>query len=553
MSDESVADRIVGVVRASGVNTVFGLPGEDHLSLLESLHAAQVRYVAAANESSAVVMAATSGIRARRCGFVVLSMAPGISNGMNGLAHAYSEQLPVVVISGRQGQSLAPFVVRQGLPGSELVRPVVKWTSSLTSSADPSRLVIKAIEVAMRHPAGPVYLEMPDEWMRTAVATQVDPAILRRFAVRLQQRDDVPRTVDVSSSDAAWLRQRLAAARRPAVIVGGAPDGAQEELKEALGRFVCEYQCPVLVTPRRIGTLRPESPWFAGCFLNGAVEHALLDSSDLLLAFDLDGMDTYNTPWLYAETVGVSANGRSYLYDFERDICASPHAVLAAMSEPKGGALTGESGRWQQDDVKRYRDHVSEMLLAAEAPAFGVVSAVEVLLKAMPAGATVVADAGFSKPILLLLGGHKFAGRFLASNGLSTMGFGIPAGIAWALEEEGPVVVVTGDGSAVMRITELAFHRRVVGPLVVVVIADGALTQIRVKQQLKGLHGTGVELPSLEWGPIAAALGVKGVDVFDRESAEQAIVAATNGIGVTVIGVHVDTDSASAVFDVVRG
>src|SRR4029077_11487602 len=122
-----IAQQLARALTDLGIRRVYGLPGEDHMTLLDSFSEAGLDYCTAFNESSAVIMATTDAQLTGLPGVVVLSMAPGASNGVNGLLNAYMEEVPLVLISGQHPAGRLPFVVRQGFSVEQLVTPFTKW------------------------------------------------------------------------------------------------------------------------------------------------------------------------------------------------------------------------------------------------------------------------------------------------------------------------------------------------------------------------------------------------------------------------------------------
>src|SRR5262245_12841581 len=158
-----VATQVAQTLAAVGVRRVYGLPGEDHLTLLDALARCDIAYCRAFNESAAVIMAATEAQLTGIPGVVILSMAPGVSNGMNGLLDAYLEHVPVILISGQHAGSSLPFVVRQVYDAESLVGPVTKWRGRVAPGMDVPGVIGKAIDEALSGRPGPVYLELPDD------------------------------------------------------------------------------------------------------------------------------------------------------------------------------------------------------------------------------------------------------------------------------------------------------------------------------------------------------------------------------------------------------
>src|SRR5262249_42154880 len=154
----TVAAAFASALRAAGVQRVYGLPGEDHLHLLDALGAAELTYVAAREETAALLMAATEAQATGLPGIALVTLAPGITNAMNGLAHAWLALVPLLVVSGQHGPERAPLIVRQGLDTHRLVASITKWTT--TASPRIHQVLARALDTALAPPAGPVLLEL---------------------------------------------------------------------------------------------------------------------------------------------------------------------------------------------------------------------------------------------------------------------------------------------------------------------------------------------------------------------------------------------------------
>lgn len=540
---QSVADAVAALLVAVGVRHVYGLPGEDHLTLLDAMATSGLEYHASFNESSAAVMAATEAQRSGLPGVVVLSMAPGVSNGVNGILNAFMEQVPVLVVSGQHPAAGLPTLVRQNFETAELVRPMVKWIARLTPGSDVVTILGKAIDVARAGTPGPVYVELPDEVAR-APWTGADPAsVLRRVVTPRPGRGDP----SAASEATKRLRDRLSTARRPALVLGG----REGRLTPTTARTVAEsWRIPVFTTVRRKGTLDGSCPFYAGTFLNGKIETRVLDRCDLVVMVDPEAADIYSRQWPFdAEVVAVAGPSfTEWANRLDEVLVADPEAALGDLGD--GASSTSA---WSPEEIAAYRSGTRSTLLAAPGPgAFSVGRAVDAALRASGPDARLVADAGFGKPVVALLSEPGGPGRFFASNALSTMGYAIPAALALSGASEDPVVAFVGDGSFLMRATELmAGDLR--SPLVVVVLADQSLTQIEIKQERRRLEPVGVQLPALSFAAVGTALGVRSADVEEATALEAHVRQGLGSKGVTLLGAHVEPGPSRSLFEELRG
>jgi acetolactate synthase I/II/III large subunit len=551
----TIAEQIAKMLVGLGIRRAYGLPGEDHMALLDAFNTAGLEYRSAFNESAAVIMAATDGQLTGLPGVAVLSLAPGVSNGVNGLLNTFLEELPLLLISGQHPAGRLPFVVRQGFDIEHLVAPVTKWRARVTSDMDVPAVIGKAVDEALSGRPGPVYLEIPDE-VATSEARADDAAAglaLSRLCSRWSRSargalaNPVAADVPAVQSAVGELAARLAVARRPALVLGGRRGRVTPATTAA---FAESFRVPAFTTPRQKGLLNSACPYFAGTFLNGRLEKGLLDDSDLVVLVDPEAFDFYNKAWCFgADSVAITdSTFGEWLNPFTATLPAEPEPVLAALAARGGGG-----SEWSAADVTRYRSALRVSLLPPDEVAFSVARAVEAALEAWPRHGYLVADAGFSKPLIAMLSDPAEPDRFLASNALSTMGYSIPAAVAACRAGAGPLLAFLGDGSLLMRATEIMVAADDSGPAVFVAIMDRSLTQIEVKQERRKLAPVGVTLPPVSCARLADALGIEGADVDSADELKAAVGKGLVSDRPVLIGAHVDPAPSRALFELLRG
>jgi acetolactate synthase-1/2/3 large subunit len=182
-----------------------------------------------------------------------------------------------------------------------------------------------------------------------------------------------------------------------------------------------------------------------------------------------------------------------------------------------------------------------------------VAHAVDAALAAWPRDGYLTADAGFSKPLIAMLSEPDLPDHFLASNALSTMGYSIPAAVAARRAGAVPVLGFLGDGSLLMRATELMVGAADGIPGVFVAIKDRALTQIEVKQERRQLQTIGAALPPVQCAQLAVALGIDGSDVDNAGELTAAVAKGLQGDRPVLIGAHVDPAPSRTLFELLRG
>jgi acetolactate synthase-1/2/3 large subunit len=535
----TVAQAFARALHAAGIQRVYGLPGEDHLRLLDALPAEGLRYIGAREESAAALMAATEAQASGLPGVALVTIAPGLTNTINAIAHAWLDQVPLLVVCGQHAPERAPLIVRQRLDNHRLVDSITRWT--VTASARIHQVLARALETALAPPAGPVLLELRDDVAGAEPLDSLADWPLLQAAGRTLQPTGA---IAVSSE----IQQHVALARSPVIVVGGAcprDDRTRTALVEASRRL----RAPVFCSPSALGVSGPDDEWYAGTFLNGNLESELLSRSDLIVTLGLDAKDFFNAAWRYSTPI-IAINARPDTQRF-----APTHWQLVGDTAASLDALACDGGAstWRELDVSGYREGV-EGAFHLHGDTFTIPAALRLARSRLPAATLVAVDAGFGKPLTSYLWSAARPNQYFSAHGLSTMGYALPAANALQLAHPAaPVVAFMGDGSLLMRASELSVAAEHGISPTYVAWMDGALAQIETKQLRQGLAPVGARLPALECARIADAFGATGVDVHTLADFGEALDAALTRRGPTLIGAHVDQSHRAEWYELLRG
>jgi acetolactate synthase I/II/III large subunit len=536
----SVAHAFAAALRGAGVQRVYGLPGEDHLRLLDALAQQQLTYVPAREESAALLMAATEAQASGTPGVALVTLAPGITNAINGLAHAWLDRVPLLVVTGQHHPDRAPVIIRQGMDTHRLVDSVTKWTT--TASPRIHQVLARALDTALAPPAGPVLLELRDD---VAGAEALDSA------------DDWPplqlqaRTHSNAAQAAIpeHIADLFAYARRPAIVVGGNCP-ADASTRTAIKTVSERLKAPTFTSPAAMGILALDADWFAGTFMHGNLEADLLSRCDLILTLGLDAKDFFNAAWRYAAPI-VALNEEPDTQRFapaRHQLLGATRSLLSALAQVKADS------DWTPDDVAAYRQSFSKPF-HLETQAFTIPAALRLARSLLPPETLVALDAGFGKPLTSYLWSAPEPNQYFTAHGLSTMGYALPAANALALANpERPVIGFMGDGSLLMRASEISVAAEQGIAPIYVAWMDGALAQIETKQLRQSLRPVGARLPAVSCAKIADAFGGRGVDVHSLDGFGGALADALHAIDrPTLIGARVDQSCRAEWYELLRG
>jgi len=512
----TLAETVVAAFKRHGVKRMFGIPGGgSSLDLIDAAGAAGVEFVLTRTETAAAFMAAVTGELSSTPGVVLTGIGPGAASAVNGIAYAKLERAPVVLITDGPASSL-----HQAFDQPALFAPITKAQGRLRPE-DGAAAIERAIATALTSPWGPVQLDLtaPDAMASvTAAAPDAGGA-------------PVSATVDAKTLERA--RGMLAASSRPVILAG--LEARHGDAPAALRTLVDALACPALATYKAKGVLADAHPCAVGIVTGAAAEADCIGRADLIVCFGLDPVELIPGKWRYKAPI--------------LELRAAPGAVLPATSacrvvaplaDAVAALLPVDASGWTADEIAVLRDAMRARI-AIRGSGHTADSVTAALAKAAPAGTRLTVDAGAHMFSVFALWPAQEPFGVLKSNGLSTMGFALPAAIASVLHEpQRPVAAVTGDGGLLMCLAELttAVERRC--RIVVVVINDSALSLIDIKQQRQQRKSRGVRYPTVDFAGVAEALGCRAWRVGAGEALEPALEQAFAGNGPALIDVIVD-------------
>jgi acetolactate synthase-1/2/3 large subunit len=518
---------------------VFGVPGGgSSLDLIRAFAAIGVPFILARSETAAAIMAAADAEASGSIGVVIATQGPGTASATNGIAHAHLDRAPVLLLTDGWTARQAAFDTHQVFDQQALMRPITRATSRL--EADDVQAELEAIVSKMRTaPWGPAYIELTGVNARRQVQASPQPSATTP-----------PSPASPTASASPQLRKLLAFARKPVIILG--LEARSREEARLVEQLAAEWRCPVVPTYKAKGVLPDSSPHVVGLFTGGAAEHDCVGVADLIVLCGMDPVELIGRPWRYTAPVidiGLARHPLHYVA-----IAASLYGPL----ETSLAALAGVRGQsdWQLDDFEALRSRLEARLAyAGNGSALTPEMVVRTALDAgAPLDAATTVDAGAHMFSAMAFWQTQRAGDTLISNGLATMAFALPAGIARALRSpERPVIAFTGDGGLMMCAGELSTAAQYQPWLCVVVFNDAGLSLIDIKQQARKLERDGVQWPRPDFAAVARGFGLAAWSATTPAQLQEALKAALATRGPTLIDVQVDPSGYLAQSIALRG
>jgi acetolactate synthase-1/2/3 large subunit len=548
----SVSPRLAGhalveALIAQGIDTVFGVPGESYLAVLDGLHAhrERIRFIACRHEGGAAFMAEAQGKLTGRPGICFVTRGPGATNASIGVHTAFQDSTPMVLFVGQVASDQRDREAFQELDYRQMFAPgtlgLAKWVAEVESPDRLPEYVARAFHVALQGRPGPVVLALPEDML----SARTDAAVLPR--VEPAQAAPTPQAL-------AALRDTLLGAERPLVIVGGG--GWDADACGALQRFAEAWHLPVGCAFRRQDLFDNRHALYAGDVGIGIAPKLAqrVKDADLVLALGArlgemttSGYTLLQPPRPRQRLVHVHAGaeelGRVYAADLLVQASMPAAAMaLAALDPPQSSA----SLCWRAWTDAAHADYEANLEPTPVAP-LDLAAVVNTLTRLAPDAVYTNGAGNYSGWL------HRFHrypglqhhGRTQLAPTSGAMGYGVPAAVAASLlRPERTVINLAGDGDFLMTGAELATAIAYGAKRLVSIVVDNAsYGTIRMHQE-REYPGrvSGSELRNPDFVALARAYGWNAAAVADTNGFEPALREALAVARPTLLHLKLDTD-----------
>lgn len=527
----ALANFIVRRLMNIGTRSIFGVPGGGgNLDLIEAAGQSSLSFVLTATETGGALAAMAQAEVTGQPGACLTTLGPGAASVANGVACALLDRAPVLVFTDSHPVSAAGVFEHQHFDHAAFFRPITKWSGRLSPGCAASTLE-QAFEAVLALPPGPVHVDCPGD----ADLASPPPVVSPKYR-------PAPGTAD--SGEFEMLVSR---SRKPLLVAGlGArrPGDAA-----AIRTFLERHAVPGMVTYKAKGVVPDIHPSYAGVFTHARMERSLIEECDLIVGVGLDPVELLPRQWDYAQPAVYM--GRWRLASTQIPFAAQEVTDIAGGMAQIDALFQGSA--WNLNDVRR---RVSDQRRAIEVPVDGMSAhaVVRTAAERLAAASRVTVDAGAHMFPATMLWPVSEPNQMLISNGLSTMGFALPAAIGSALlERDRPTVALTGDGGLLMCAAELLTAAREKLRIIVIVLNDASLSLIEIKQQRRRLRPSGVALGAVKWTTVAEAFGVAPFMAENEGELGRAIDDALGVAGPSLIEAKIDRSNYARMLEIVRG
>jgi acetolactate synthase-1/2/3 large subunit len=478
------ADIVIQSLKAEGVEHVFGYPGGAVLHIYDAFYKQDdVQHILVRHEQGATHAADGYARATGKPGVVLVTSGPGATNAVTGIATAYMDSIPMVVITGQVPKPLIGNDAFQEVDSVGITRPVVKHNFLVEDVKDVAMIFKKAFYVATTGRPGPVVIDIPKDI--TAAKCEY------HYPSEIKMRSYNP-TVKGHIGQIKRAADLILSAERPMIYTGGGV--ILSNASEQLTTFTRMLGYPITNTLMGLGAYPASDKQFVGMLgMHGTYEANMgMHHCDVLVAIGarFDDRVTGNLEKFCpdAKIIHIDVDPASISKNVKVDIpiVGQVSQVLdefikvltSSRKEPNASALEkwwAQIEEWRSQDCLKY-DRDSELIK----PQF----VIEQLHELTKGDAFVTSDVGQHQMWAAQYYGFNKPRRWINSGGLGTMGFGLPAamGVQLAYPDE-TVVCVTGEASIQMCIQELSTCKQYGLPIKVICLNNGYMGMVRQWQE----------------------------------------------------------------------
>jgi acetolactate synthase-1/2/3 large subunit len=526
----SGADMLIRALQDEGVDHVFGYPGGAVLHIYDAVFTQnRIQHVLVRHEQAATHMADGYARSTGRPGVVLVTSGPGATNAITGIATAYMDSIPMVVISGQVQSHLIGTDSFQETDMVGVSRPIVKHSFLVRTASEIPETIKKAFYIATSGRPGPVVVDIPKDL--------TDPTNLfdYRYPETAKMRSYSPATRGHTGQIKKAIKL-LVKCERPMIYAGGGV--IQGDASSQLTELTRLLGFPITNTLMGLGAFPGTDNQFLGMLgMHGTFEaNNAMHHSDLVFAigarFDDRITNTVSKFCPYAEIIhlDIDPTSISKIVDADVPIVGPVDTVLDEMIkllEPEVAERSEKQQQllkewWEQIDGWRKQDCLA-VTRDDNADIIKPQEAVQAVYNATNGKAYVTSDVGQHQMFAALYYPFDEPRKWINSGGLGTMGFGLPAamGVQVAFPDE-QVVCITGEGSIQMNIQELSTCSQYGLPIKIVNVNNRSLGMVKQWQdmQYEGRHSHSYMDSLPDFVKLVESYGHVGFKIESRDELE---------------------------------
>lgn len=488
---KSGAEMIVSFLEMNEIKTVFGIPGSSNLPLYDALSKSNIQHVLVGHEQAAGFMAQGFTRSTGKTAVCLATSGPGLTNLLTAIADSFLDSIPIVAITGQVPSHLIGSQAFQELDTERLTASITKKCFIVQEASALHQILPLAFSLAQSGRPGPVLIDIPKDVQNQQVEYQ---GFTNPYAI-----DFLKKRIDDKQIESAV--SLINASKNPLLLIGGGL--IEAHASEALTAFSEKFIFPIASTLRGLGAVDPNHPNYLGMIgMHGNKRlNEWSDDVDLLIALGVRFGDRTtglvreffpNAQVIHVNIDPLELNKTKQshlpiagdLHQFLRQMINQPieKKAIAFNNQKAANTASVDSSSHKVSNASPTNALTSSSLSSA---AHSPRSILECIAQMVPSDTIVTTDVGQHQMWVAQYYPFSKPRTFITSAGLGTMGFGLPAAIGASIAfPDKKIVCITGDGSFLMNIQELATLRKLQSNISIFIFNNQGLGLVRQQQRL---------------------------------------------------------------------
>lgn len=509
------SDLFLRCLEAQGVDTIFGVPGEENADIMISLLDSSIEFITCRHEQSAAFMANMYGHLTGKPGVCLATLGPGATNLLTGVANANMDNAPLVAILGQASTERLHKESHQNMDAISMYHPVCKWATTVREAKVIPEVIAKAFKLAVSHKPGATVIELPEDIAKMTV--NAEP-----LAQQWEEKQVCPAPSDVDAALAL-----LEKSQKPLLLLGAGC--AREHCDAALNAFITKTKIFAAATFMGKGAVDVRLPESLYCVGLGVKDIALeaFDAADLVICIGYDMVEWSPDHWnagcdkkiIHIDTLSAEVD-QYYLPTLE--LVGDIKGALDMLNQRVNASHIKTPGLFAS-----IRDRITQELAEyVHDTAFPikpqrVLSDVRSLMRDDD---MLISDVGAHKMWVARQYPAYQTGSVFISNGFCSMACAVPGAFAAKrLHPEKNILALCGDGGFMMGIQALPTAVTHKVPIVVMVWNDNGYGLIKWKQDATYSQFSHVALQNPDLAELARAFGCHAVNIHHVDEIKPAL------------------------------